>query len=93
MGILKQKKNKRFSYTPRYYKGDSSPFEMKHKFDEFRTTVGTDTSLKGKFNTALDDYKNVSSKKANKTVLIIAAVLLLLFLYIIDFDLSIFFPG
>ncbi|WP_452222431.1 riboflavin synthase subunit beta [Lacinutrix salivirga] len=93
MGLLKKRKNKRFSYTPRYYKGDSSPFEMKHKFDEYRSTVGGNNSLKGKFNAALNDYKHNTNKQANKTVLIIALFLVFVFLYIIDFDLSIFFPG
>ena len=92
MGLLKLRKNKKFNYTPRYYddKGEGNPFEIKHKFDEFRKTVGTNKGLKTKFNEAIDDYKN-PDKSANKRILVIVGILVLVFLFIIDFDLSIFF--
>lgn len=93
MGILKLRKNKKFSYTPRYYddKGEGSPYEIKHKFDEFRTTVGSNPGFKTKLNNALNELKNNKDKEASRRTLIIAAVLILVFLFIIDFDLSIFF--
>ena len=93
MGILKTRKNKRFNYKPRYFddKGEGNPFEIKHKFDEFRKTVGSNKGLKTKLNNALDDFKNNPDKEANKRILIIIGVLVLVFLFIIDFDLSIFF--
>ena len=94
MGLLKTRKNKKFSYTPRYYdnKGnEGSPFEIKHKFDEYRKTVGANKGLKGKFNDAIDDFKNNPDDQANRRILIIVAVLVLIFLFVIDFDLSIFF--
>ncbi len=93
MGILKLRKNKKFSYKPRYYndKGEGNPFEIKHKFDEYRKTVSGNTGLKTKFNNALDDLKNNPNSAVNRRVLIIITVLVLLFLFIIDFDLSIFF--
>ncbi len=74
MGIFKLRKNKKFSYTPRYYddKGEGNPFEIKHKFDEFRKTVGSNTGLKTKFLNALDDLKNNPDKAANRRILIIA---------------------
>ncbi|MFL1011896.1 riboflavin synthase subunit beta [Flavisericum labens] len=93
MGLLKLRKNKKFSYTPRYYddKGEGNPYEIKHKFDEYRKTVGSNKGIKSRFNDAWDDYKN-PDKKANKRILIIVAILILVFLFIIDFDLSIFLP-
>lgn len=93
MGLLKLKKNKKFSYTPRYFddKGEGNPYEIKHKFDEFRTTVGSNPGFKAKITNALDELKNNKDKEANRRILIIAGVLLLVFLFIIDFDLSIFF--
>ena len=39
MGLFKLKKNKRFNYKPRFYKGVGNPFELKHKFEDQRTTV------------------------------------------------------
>ncbi|WP_346882699.1 riboflavin synthase subunit beta [uncultured Algibacter sp.] len=92
MGILKTRKNKKFSYEPRYFddKGQGNPFEIKHKFDEFRKTVGANKGLKTKFNDAIEDLNN-KDQQVNKRVLVIVGILILIFLYLIDFDLSIFF--
>lgn len=94
MGILKVRKNKKFSYTPRFYddKGEGNPYEIKHKFDGFRKTVGPNKGIKGKFNDAISDLKQEPDKTANRRIIIILAVLILVFLFIIDFDLSIFLP-
>lgn len=93
MGIFKQRRNKRYNYTPRFYKGEGSPFELKHKFDDYRRTAAPVKGLKAKFNQAIDDYKYNPDQNANKRVLIIVGVLILIFLLIIDFDLSIFYKG
>ena len=92
MGILKPRKNKKFGYEPRHYdnEGKGTPFQIQHKFDEYRTTVGGNVGLKGKFSAAISDLKTSSDKRSNKIVLVIIAILVLLFLFIIDFDLSIF---
>jgi len=92
MGMLKQRKNKKFGYEPRFYdnEGKGSPFQMEHKFDKFRTTVGDNKGLKAKITTALEDIKTSSDKKTNRLVIIIISLLILIFLFIIDFDLSIF---
>ena len=90
MGIFKTRSNKKFNYTPRFYEGDGSPYEIKHKFDDYRKTVGS-TSFKGKFENAWEDYKN-TDRSVNKRIYIIAGILILIFLIIIGFDLSIFFP-
>ena len=51
MGILKPRKNKKFGYEPRYYnnEGSGSPFQIEHKFDSYRSTVGESKNLKAKF--------------------------------------------
>ncbi len=92
MGIFKKRKNKKFNYTPRYYKhdGDGSPFSINHKFEEHRKTVNPPTGLKGKFTSAFNELKDKKDKKVTRRILIIIAILVLIFLYIIDFDLSIF---
>ena len=90
MSIFKTKKNKRYSYTPRFYKGDQSPFEIKHKFDDQRVTIEK-TNLKGKIINDIDDLKTNPNSLANKRVTIIILILIFIFLWIIDFDLSIFF--
>ena len=93
MGLLKSRKNKKFSYTPQYFddKGEGNPFEIKHKFDEYRKTIGNNSGFKTKLNNAFDDLKNNPNRKANRRILIIVFILILVFLFIIDFDLSIFF--
>ena len=93
MGILKLKKNKKFSYTPRYFddKGEGNPFEIKHKFDDYRKTVGGNTGFKTKIVNALDDLKSSPNKQVDRRILIIVAVLVFIFLAIIEFDLTIFF--
>ncbi|WP_228852174.1 riboflavin synthase subunit beta [Aegicerativicinus sediminis] len=92
MGIFGKRTNKKFNYVPRHYKGEGNPFEIKHKFDDFRVTAGSNSGLKTKINNALDDYNSVPDETgANRRVLIIIAVLILLFLIFIEFDLSIFF--
>jgi|TARA_B110000090_G_scaffold18511_1_gene18471 hypothetical protein len=102
MAIIKRK-NKKFDYKPRYYKGEGNPYAIKHKFDEFRSSTGSDSGLKGKINGAISDLKGeqnilkiddetyqLEETNSNKVVLYIIAILVLIFLFIIDFDLSIF---
>lgn len=95
MGIFKLRKNKKFSYTPRYSddNGEGHPFKIKHKFDDYRKTIGPNTGLKTKFKNAFEDLKNSQDHKTNKRILIIIGILVLVFLFFIDFDLSIFFSN
>lgn len=89
MGLFKLKKNKRFNYEPRFYKGSANPFKIKHKFDEHRVTIEK-TNLKTTLKTALNDLKKKDQKSTN-IIFVIAALLSFIFLWIIDFDLTIFF--
>jgi len=79
MGLLTKRKNKKFSYTPRYYKNDKegSPYEISQKFDEYRRTLETPKGLKGKFTTAWDEYRETPKGGANKRVLYICIALLI----------------
>jgi len=90
MGFLSKRTNKKFDYKPRYYSGEGNPYEIGHKFDEYRTTVGGNKGIKEKFKSAFSESENSANRGFNKTILIIIAVLVFIFLYIIDFDLSIF---
>lgn len=93
MGILGKRKNKKFNYKPRHYEydGEGSPFSIENRFDKYRTTVGDNKNLRGKFKAAMADLKTKSDKNVRIRLWIIIAVLLLIFLFIIDFDLSIFY--
>lgn len=90
MGIFKTRKNNKYNYTPRFYKGDRNPFELKHKFEDARVTIEK-TNLKGKILNAIGDFKTNPNSLVNKRVSIIILILIFIFLWIIDFDLSIFF--
>lgn len=93
--FTKLRKNKKFSYSPRYYSGngEGSPFKIQHKFDRYRTTVDTQGGLKGRFKNAMADLRRAGDTHTKTRLLIILAVLILIFLYIIDFDLSIFYQS
>ena len=95
MGILKPRKNKKFGYEPRYYnnEGSGNPFQMQHKFDSYRSTVGESKNLKAKFKDAFTELKKTSDKNTNYRLFFIFTILILIFLFIIDFDLSIFFKS
>jgi hypothetical protein len=102
MGILSKKKNKKFQYQTRYYKGredNVSPFKMEHKFDNQRVSV-TQGQIKLKDIFRLPKliasiWNRENSIKAEQAVrlrlFVIVAILLLIVLYIFDFDLTIFF--
>ncbi len=91
--FTKLRKNKKFSYSPRYYddKGEGNPFRIERKLDKFRTTLDSPGGLKGRFTSAMADMRKAGDRHLNTRLLIIIAILVLIFLYIIDFDLSIFF--
>ncbi|MEN8788258.1 MAG: riboflavin synthase subunit beta [Flavobacteriaceae bacterium] len=92
--ITRLRKNKKFSYSPRYYddKGEGTPFKIERKLDKFRT-LETQRGLKGKFNNAMEDLKRSGDPNLKLRMIVIIAILVFIFLYIIDFDLSIFFNG
>jgi len=92
MGFIKRN-IKKFEYKPRYYKGEGNPYQLTHKFDEFRSTVGKNKSIKGKLSTAIDEFKNSKNGGFNPTILILIVIFILIFLFIIDFDLSIFYKN
>lgn len=88
--MVGKRKNKTFDYKPRYYQGERNPFKISHKFDDSRSTVDEAKGLKAKFVHAIQDFKQNRDSRANRLVLIFATILALIFLYVIDFDLSIF---
>ena len=85
MGIFNTHKNKRYNYTPHFYKSERSPFEIKHKFDDQRVTIEK-INLKGKFVNAIDDLKTNPNTLANRKVSIIILILICVFLWILVCD-------
>ncbi|MFD2588299.1 riboflavin synthase subunit beta [Croceitalea marina] len=89
--FLRLRGNKSFNYTPRYYKGEGNPYKIEHKLDKFRSTASTTRGLKNKFSSAFQDLKTEGDRNVKTRFLVILGVLILIFLFIIDFDLSIFY--
>ncbi|MDO6518351.1 hypothetical protein SAMN05421766_102421 [Zobellia uliginosa] len=99
MGMLSKftrlKRNKKFGYAPRYFddKGKGNPFKIEPKFDQYRSTLNAPRGLKGKFGNAMADMRRQGDNNLKIRMAIILAILVLIVLFIIDFDLSIFFPN
>lgn len=91
MGIVKRT-NKKYDYQPRYYKSDKegSPFKIEGRFDEHRKTLTYGGNLKKRFTTAWDELQENRKGGYNRTIALVFIILVFLFLWIIDFDLSIF---
>ena len=87
-------RNKRFNYTPRYYKGKEDIDETKYqtKFDAFAENYNKN-DFSGQWHDIRMNSRNRNNSEFNKTILILIAIFIFIFLYIIDFDLSIFFRG
>ena len=91
--IKKLPRNKRFNYTPRYYKGKEDTDEKKFatKFDAYGESYNK-SDFSGQWHEARLKNRNRNNSGFNKTILILILLFVLIFLFIIDFDLSIFFP-
>lgn len=86
-----KKRNNRYNYTPRYYKGKDtgSVHSFGSVFNKYRETSNAN-DFGSQWADARARSRHRGNRGINKTVLLIIAVLVLLFLWIIDFDLSIF---
>lgn len=89
--IKKLKTNNRFNYTPRYYKGKDDVDEAKYntKLDAYSESYNKN-DFGSHWQEARKSSRTRNNTEFNSTILIIVAVLVFIFLWIIDFDLSIF---
>ncbi len=89
--IKRLKTNNRFNYTPRYYRGkppvDSA--QSGTKIDHYVDTLNQN-DYSGQWNAARNKYRNRENSSWNATIWVLIALFSLVFLWIIDFDLSIF---
>jgi hypothetical protein len=89
--IKRLKTNNRFNYTPRYYRGKPEA-EASHsgtKIDHYVDTLNQN-DYSGQWQAARNKYRNRENSSWNITVWALIALFTLMFLWIIDFDLSIF---
>lgn len=91
IGLNKIKKNTRYNYTPRYYKGKDTGniYKFDSKFHKYKDTTNA-IDFGSHWADARKSSRNRGNREINTRVLVIIAILLLIFLWIIDFDLSIF---
>jgi hypothetical protein len=85
------KKNNRFNYTPRYFNGkdDVESAKFPTRIDAFSESYNRN-DYGSHWKDARESRRNRANVSFNATIWIIIAILVLIFLFIIDFDLSIF---
>ena len=92
--LFKLNKNRRYNYTPRYYRGkeEGNLYEFDSRFSKYRNTYNSNDFG----NQWLDVRVQMRTKKNHSIslrLLLIILGLVFVCLYILDFDLSIFtFP-
>ncbi len=88
---LKLRKNRRYNYTPRYYKGKDvgNPYDFDSKFAKYRDTYNSN-DFGQQWQEAREKMRHRGNRVMSATFLIILLLVVLIFLYIIDFDLSLF---
>jgi len=91
INFYKLRKNQRYNYTPRYYKGkdEGNIYSFDSKFHKYKETTNA-IDFGSQWAEARKSSRNRGNREINTRVLIIIAILILIFLWIIDFDLSIF---
>ena len=89
--FLKIKKNTRFNYTPRYYNGKDigNIYNFGSKFAKYKEAVNAN-DVRSHWSEARKNSRHRGNREINRRLVIIFAILVLLFLWIIGFDLSIF---
>ncbi len=93
INIFRNPRNKKFRYSPRYSKSNKNNL---YGFDSAYSKNREQNSVFDKSNSwseARIRSRNRSNSIFSKTLLYIIAFLVLIFLYVIDFDLSIFLNG
>lgn len=92
LNLLKRtKQNKRYNYTPRYYQGKEkgNPYDFGTKIEKSRETYNT-VDFGNHWRDARNSSRTRANRGLNKTIIYIILILVFLFLWFIDFDLSIF---
>ncbi|MAV21880.1 MAG: hypothetical protein ACJ0OX_01315 [Candidatus Marisimplicoccus sp.] len=91
--MFKLNKNRRFNYTPRFFKGKedvSTNFES--KFSKYRDSYNS-IDMGMNWSDQRDKMRNTRNRGINLTLILIVVFLILVFLFIIDFDLTIFYTN
>lgn len=89
--FFKLDKNKRYNYTPRFYQGKDlgNPYDFEERLRKDRQTPAN--TVGAQWSEVRKQSRNRNNNQVNKTLVITFLILLLIALYLLDFDLSIFF--
>jgi hypothetical protein len=89
--LFKLRKNRRYNYTPRYYKGksDGNLYEFDSKFSKYRDMYNSN-DFGQQWNEARMQMRTRKNRSISLRLLIIILILVFLCLYILDFDLTLF---
>lgn len=89
--LPKRQTNRRYNYTPRYYKGKSEGniYDFENRISKYRDTTN-DIDFGSHWSEARIASRNRGNRGINKRLIYIIVVLVFIFLYLIEFDLSIF---
>lgn len=89
--LFKLPRAKKFNYTPRYYEGKvvDNVFDFESKFIRDRELLSYN-DRRNLWADAREASRTRGNRDFNLRILAIAAVLIFIFLWVIDFDLSIF---
>ena len=91
INLFKLRKNRRYNYTPRYYKGKDSGniYDFDSKFTKYREIYNSN-DFGQQWSEARVQMRTRKNHSITFRLLIIILILILTCLYILDFDLSIF---
>ena len=91
--LFKLRKNRRYNYTPRYYKGkeEGNPYEFNSKFSKYRDIYNTN-DMGQQWKEARMQMRTRKNKSLSLRLLSIILVLFFLAFYNLDFELSLFIP-
>ena len=89
--LFKLNKNRRYNYTPRYYKGkeEGNLYEFDSKFAKYRDTYNSN-DFGQQWKDARFQMRTRKNRSISLRLLFIILVLVFVCLYILDFDISIF---
>ena len=91
ISLFKLKKNRRYNYTPRYFSGKEggNPYDFDSKFSKYRDTYNHN-DFGQQWHEARLKMRTRNNLGISYGLVIIIFILVLAFLYVIDFDLSLF---
>ena len=91
ISLFKLRKNRRYNYTPRYYKGKDSGniYDFDSKFTKYREIYNSN-DFGQQWSEARVQMRTRKNHSITFRLLIIILILILACLFILDFDLSIF---